>query len=130
VNGQTATGTNGDLTVTGDGPAQGLKLHIAPGATGDLGTVGITQGLFGILSDITNAALSSGGGGVQGEIDNLNNSLTSMQQQVSLLQQQAQKQTLALTQQFGAAQATLSQLSTVSNFLSTYFDQLSNSSGS
>ena len=71
VNGQAANGANGDLSVNGNGPAQGLKLHIAAGATGDLGTVTVTQGLFGALSDITNSALANGSG-VQGEIDNLN----------------------------------------------------------
>ena len=35
------------------------------------------------------------------------------------------QETLALTQQFGLAEATLSQLTTVSNFLSTYFKQTS-----
>jgi hypothetical protein len=53
-----------------------------------------------------------------------------MNNQISQLQQQAQQETATLTQQFSNAQATLSQLTTVSNFLSTYFNQGSGSSGS
>jgi len=58
-----------------------------------------------------------------------------MNQRIAALQQQAQQETLTLTltltltQQYGVAQATLSQLGTVSNFLSTYFNQPSSGSG-
>ena len=52
-----------------------------------------------------------------------------MNQRIAALQQEAQQETLTLTQQYGVAQATLSQLETVSNFLSTYFNQPSSGSG-
>lgn len=129
VNGQTASGTGGLLVVTGTGPAQGLALQIAPGVTGDLGDVSVSQGLYGTLSSIANSALASGTGSVSGEIDSLNNTITTMNQQIAALQQQAQQETQALTQQYSVAQATLSQLATVSNFLSTYFNQSSGGSG-
>jgi 3-hydroxyisobutyrate dehydrogenase-like beta-hydroxyacid dehydrogenase len=48
-----------------------------------------------------------------------------MNKQIAALQQEALQETLALTQQYGVAQATLSQLTTVSDFLSTYFKQTS-----
>ncbi|HEX3860986.1 MAG TPA: flagellar filament capping protein FliD [Stellaceae bacterium] len=129
VNGQAASGTNGDLTVNGPGDAQGLKLHIGAGITGGLGTIAVTPGLFSTLSNVVSTALTSGSG-VTGEITNLNSTVSSLNQQIAVIQQQAQQQTLALTQQFSVAQATLSQLSTVSNFLTTYFDQTSsNGSG-
>jgi flagellar hook-associated protein 2 len=130
VNGQAASGSNGVLDVTGAGPAQGLTLQIAAGATGALGEVTVSPGLAGTLSNLVNAALSTQGGGVTGEINSLNATLTSMNQQISQLQQQAQKETATLTQQFSNAQATLSQLTTVSDFLSTYFNQGSGSSSS
>ena len=128
INGQAASGTNGDLTVTGSGDAQGLQLHIGSGATGDLGTVSVTPGLFSALSSAVNAALATNSG-ITGEIGNLNDSLTSLGTQVTALQQQAQKETLALTNQFSIAQATLSQLTTVSDFLTTYFSSNSSSGG-
>jgi flagellar hook-associated protein 2 len=125
VNGQDASGTDGLLVVTGVGAAQGLSLQISPGVTGDLGNVAIDQGLFGRLSGIVGSALASGTGGLTGEINSLNDTLTSMNQQIADLQKQAQQETLALTQQFSVAQATLSQLETVSNFLTTYFNRTS-----
>lgn len=130
VNGQAASGSNGALVVTGAGPAQGLTLQIASGVTGALGQVTVSQGLFGTLSSLVNATLANSGGGVAGEITSLNATITSMNQQISQLQQQAQQETATLTQQFSNAQATLSQLTTVSDFLTTYFNQGSGSSGS
>jgi flagellar hook-associated protein 2 len=128
VNGQAASGTGGVLAVTGAGPAQGLTLQIASGATGSLGQVTVGEGLYGTLSGLVNAALATGGG-VTGEINSLNDTLDSMNQQISQLQQQAQQETATLTQQFSNAQATLSQLTTVSDFLTTYLNQESSSSG-
>jgi flagellar hook-associated protein 2 len=125
VNGQTASGAGGVLTVTGAGPANGLSLTIANGVTGDLGTVSISSGLFGQLSSILNGALDSTTGSVTNEITNLNASVTSMNQQMATLAQEAQTETQQLTQQFSAAQATISQLTTVSDFLSTYFNMTS-----
>jgi flagellar capping protein FliD len=129
VNGQAASGTGGLLVVTGAGPAQGLSLQILPGVTGSLGDVTVSQGLFGSLSGIVSAALATDTGSITGEIKTLNDSVTSMNQQIAALQTQAQKETLALTNQFGIAQATLSQLETVGNFLTTYFNQTSGGLG-
>jgi flagellar hook-associated protein 2 len=129
VNGQAASGSGGLLVVDGAGPAKGLALQIANGATGTLGEVTISEGLYGSLGSIVNAALASGSGGTTSQIASLNATITSMNQQIAALQQEAQQETLTLTQQFAAAQATLSQLSTVSDFLSTYFNQPSGGLG-
>jgi flagellar capping protein FliD len=102
-----------------------MTLQISPGATGPLGEVTVGQGLYGRLNSVLNAALATDTGGLTAEIKSLNDSVTSMNQQIVDLQKQAQQETLALTQQFSAAQATLSQLQTVSNFLTTYFAQTS-----
>ncbi len=130
VNTQAASGSNGALVVTGAGLAQGLALQISAGLTGPLGNVTVSQGLYGILGGLVNAALGSGSGGVTGEINTLNSTIGSMNQQIAQLQQEAQQQTSALTEQFSIAQATLSQLTTVSDFLSTYFNQGSSASSS
>jgi len=129
VNGQAASGTGGLLVVTGTGAAQGLSLQISPGATGQLGNVTVSQGVYGSLSSLVTSALASGTGSVTGEINSLNKTIASTNQQIAALQEEAQQETLTLTQQFGAAQATLSQLTTVSNFLSTYFNQSSGGLG-
>lgn len=129
VNGQAASGTGGVMVVTGPGPAKGLALQIAAGVTGALGQVTVGQGLFGTLTAITNSALAGGTGSLTTEIAGVNSTLTGMNQQIAALQQEAQQETLLLTQQYGTAQATLNQLSTVSNFLSTYFNQPASGSG-
>ena len=130
VNGFAASGTGGTLIVNAAGSSlDGLALQIQPGVTGGLGTVMISQGLFGSLSSLVNAALASGSGSVTGQIGNLNTSINSMNKQITALQQEATQETQLLTAQFSAAQATLSQLTTVSNFLSSYFNQPSGGLG-
>ncbi len=130
INGLAASGTNGELIVTdANSSLDGLALQILPEVTGDLGTVTVGKGLFGSLSSLVNAALDSASGSVTGEISGLNKSIDSMNQQIAALQKQATQETQLLTAQFSAAQATLSQLTTVSNFLSSYFNQPSGGLG-
>jgi flagellar hook-associated protein 2 len=100
-------------------------LQISPGATGQLGEVTVSQGLYSSLSNLLHAALASGTGSITGEINSLNGTITSTNKQIAALQQEAQQETLALTQQYGVAQGTLSQLTTVSDFLNSYFKQTS-----
>jgi len=121
VNGQAASGANGVLSVLGAGPALGLSLNIAGGVTGALGTVNVSQGLAGQLATLLNAALDPTSGSLTNETNNLNASLTQMNQRVAALQQQAQQQTLRLSQQFSNMEASTQQFSTVSNFLDSYF---------
>jgi len=125
VNGQAASGTGGVLIVTGKGAAEGLSLQIAPGVTGSLGNVTVSQGLYSTLSSLVTSALASGSGSVTGELSSLNNSISSLNEQIATLQKQAQQQTALLTQQFGQAQATIQQLTTVSSFLNSFFNQTS-----
>ena len=97
--------------------------------TGALGTVTISRGLFASLSSLVTSALASGSGSVTGMIGNLNQTIVSMDKQISALLLEASQETQVLTAQFSAAQATLSQLGTVSNFLTTFFHQSSGGSG-
>lgn len=121
INGEPASGTGGLLLASGSGAAQGLALQIAPGIAGDLGTVTVGNGLYGVLNDLLTRALATGTGGITGQIDSLTKTVASLNNQIAQLQDQARKETATLTAQFSAAQATLSQLSTVSDFLTTYF---------
>jgi flagellar hook-associated protein 2 len=130
INGVAASGTGGLLVVNAGGSSLlGLALQIAPGVTGSLGAVTVSQGLFGSFSSLVTSALASGSGSVTGEITSLNTSITSLNQQITTLQQQASQQTQELTAQFSTATAALAQLSTVSSFLSSYFNQSSGGSG-
>lgn len=129
INGLAASGTGGVLLVNGQTSLSGLALQIDPGVTGNLGTVTVSQGLYGTLSSVVNAALASGSGGVVGQIKSLNTTISSMNTQITALQKEATQETQNLTNQFSAAESTLNQLTTVSNFLSTYFNQTSGSGG-
>lgn len=129
INGLAASGTSGVLSVNGQTTLSGLALAIQPGVTGSLGSVTVSQGLYGSLSGAVNAALSSGSGGLAGKISGLNKTITNMNTQIVALQKQATQETQNLTNQFTTAETTLNQLTTVSNFLSTYFNQTSGSGG-
>jgi flagellar hook-associated protein 2 len=129
INGLAASGAEGVLTVNGGGSLAGLSLQIAPGVTGDLGNVTVSQGLYGSLSSLVNAALASGSGGVTGQISSLDKTISSMNTQITSLQSEATQETQELTTQYDNAEATLNQLTTVSDFLSTYFNQTSGSGG-
>jgi flagellar hook-associated protein 2 len=129
INGLAASGTNGVLAVNGTGSLAGLALQINPGVTGALGTVTVSQGLYGSLASLVNSALASGGGGVTGQINSLDTTITAMNTQIVALQKEATEETQELTNQFDTAEATLQQLTTVSSFLSTYFNQTSGSGG-
>lgn len=125
VNGQDATGTDGVLSVLGAGPAAGMSLNIGGGVTGALGTVNVSQGLSGQLATLLNAVLDPTNGSLTNETNNLTASLTQMNQRIAALQQQAQQQTLLLSQQFANMEASTQQSSTVSNFLDSYFSSQS-----
>lgn len=122
INGEPASGSGGVLVVTGTGAAHGLALAIPPGLSGALGTVTVGEGLYGSLGAIVGSGAGASGNGVTSEISSLNDRLTSMNQQVARLQQQAQQQTQLLSQQYSDTISTMSQLSMVSNFLTTYFN--------
>jgi flagellar hook-associated protein 2 len=126
VDGEAASGTDGNLVVTGAGPAQGLSLQITSGVTGSLGQVTVNQGVYGTLSSLVNAALSNSGGSVTGQVNSLNNEITSMNSRISQLQQEANQQVASLTQQYDNAESSLSQMSIVSDYLTSYLDQLNN----
>lgn len=130
VNGLAASGAGGLLVVNDAGSSLfGLALQVQPGVTGQLGNVTVTRGLFGSLSSLINAALATGTGSVTGEISSLNTSINSLNAQIAALQKEATQETQLLTAQFSAAQATMSQLTTVSSFLSSFFNQPSGGLG-
>jgi flagellar capping protein FliD len=87
--------------------------------------VSVSQGVFASLSSLVTSALASGSGSIIGQITNLTTTITSMNKQVNQLLADAQLEAKELTAQFSQAQATMSQLTTVSSFLTTFFKQSS-----
>lgn len=130
-----ASGAYNSLAAAGLGITSGGTVTLddsafQSAAQGNYGAIaGLVQSLEKTMSSIVGSALASGSGGVTSEIAGLNSSITSMNKQIGVLQQQAQQETLALTQQYSQAQATLSQLQTVSDFLTTYFNLSSGGGG-
>ncbi|MFZ5660332.1 MAG: flagellar filament capping protein FliD [Pseudomonadota bacterium] len=121
VNGQTATGSGQTLTVTGSGPARDLKLQIVGVATGYLGTVSVSEGLFKNMNAVLNDALDGDTGTITAATDSLNATLDDIDQRIKVLQESADSQTVLLQQQFQAMQATLAQLNQTSNYITAFF---------
>ena len=128
VNGQAASGAGQQMTVTGPGNALGLQLTITGQATGNLGTVTVSQGLYQQMTSILSSALNSQTGFIAAAADGLNQTINGINNQITQLQQSAQAQTALLTQQFQAMQAQLAQLQSVGNYLNAFFNTTSSNS--
>ena len=128
VNGQAASGAGQQMTVTGPGNALGLQLTITGQATGNLGTVTVSQGLYQQMTSILSSALNSQTGFIAAAADGLNQTINGINNQITQLQQSAQAQTALLTQQFQAMQAQLAQLQSVGNYLNAFFNTTSSKS--
>lgn len=135
VSGGAADSSYSSLAAAGFGLTSGGTITLSTAsfqtaAKGDYGSVSsLVQSFYGTLNSVVTTALSSGSGGVVGNISSLSDTITSMNKQIAILQKQADAETLALTQQYDHAESTLSQLQTVSDFLTAYFNQTSGSSG-
>ena len=128
VNGQAVSGSGQQMAVTGPGNALGLQLTVTGQATGNLGTVTVSQGLYQQISNILSSALNDQTGFIAAAADGLNQTINGINSQITQLQQSAQAQTALLTQQFQAMQAQLAQLQSVGNYLNAFFSSTSSSS--
>ncbi len=125
VNGYMASGSNGVMTV-GSGPAQGLSLSVASGVTPSA-TVFFNQGISQSLGSLLNSALGSSGVLQQSEND-VQNQITSMNQQITSYQATAKQQIQAMISQFDSYENTSSTESETSNQLDAIFSSLFGSS--
>ena len=128
VNGQTASGSGQTLTVTGPGAALGLQLTVAGQATGSLGNVTVSRGVYQAMAALLTQALNSSSGFVAAATDGLNTTIKGINQQITQLQNSAAAQTALLQQQFNAMQVQVSQLQSVGQYLSAFYNTGSNSS--
>ncbi len=128
VNGQTASGSGQTLTVTGPGAALGLQLTVAGQATGSLGNVTISRGVYQSMATVLTQALNSSSGFVAAATDGLNTTIKGINQQITQLQNSAAAQTALLEQQFNAMQVQVAQLQSVGQYLSAFYNTGSNSS--
>ncbi|WP_079415116.1 flagellar filament capping protein FliD [Thiomonas intermedia] len=130
INGQAGTGAGQQLTVTGPGAALGLQVNITGQATGSLGSVTVSQGLYQQMNAILTQALNTQSGFVSAATSGLNNTIKGINQQITQLQNSAAAQTALLQQQFNAMQTQVAQLQSVGQYLTAYFDSANGSSSS
>ncbi|WP_013122885.1 flagellar filament capping protein FliD [Thiomonas sp.] len=130
INGQTATGAGQQLTVTGPGAALGLQVNISGQATGSLGSVTVSQGIYQQMNAILTQALNTQSGFVSAATSGLNNTIKGINQQITQLQNSAASQTALLQQQFNAMQTQVAQLQSVGQYLTAFFNPPGSSSSS
>lgn len=130
INGQVGTGAGQQLTVTGPGQALGLQVNITGQATGSLGSVTVSQGLYQQMNTILTQALNTQSGFVSAATSGLNNTIKGINQQITQLQTSAASQTALLQQQFNAMQTQVAQLQSVGQYLTAFFNPTSSSSSS
>ncbi len=128
INGQAASGSGQTLSVTGPGAALGLQVSVAGQATGSLGTITLSQGLYQRMNTLLSAALDTQTGFVAAATNGLNNTISGINQQITQLQDSASAQTALLQQQFAAMQVQVTQLQSVGQYLNAYFPTTSGSS--
>ena len=128
VNGQSASGSGQTLTVTGPGAALGLKINVSGQATGSLGSVTISQGVYQQMNAVLAQALNTTTGFVAAATSGLNNTISGINQQITQLQSSASAQTALLEQQFAAMQVQVAQLQSVGQYLSAFYNTSSGSS--
>ena len=130
INGQTGTGAGQQLTVTGPGAALGLQVNISGQATGSLGSVTVSQGIYQQMNAILTQALNTQSGFVSAATSGLNNTIKGINQQITQLQNSAASQTALLQQQFNAMQTQVAQLQSVGQYLTAFFNPPGSSSSS
>ncbi|MDE2478290.1 MAG: flagellar filament capping protein FliD [Betaproteobacteria bacterium] len=128
VNGQIASGSGQTLTVTGPGAALGLKINVSGQATGSLGSVTVSQGVYQQMNAVLTQALNTTTGFVAAATSGLNNTISGINQQITQLQSSASAQTALLEQQFAAMQVQVAQLQSVGQYLSAFYNTSSGSS--
>lgn len=130
VNGQAASGAGQILTVTGPGAALGLQLQVTGQATGSLGSVTVSRGLYQSMNAILASALNAQTGFINAATTGLNNTISGINQQIAQFQNAAAAQTALLQQQFDAMQTQLAQLKSVGNYVNAFFNYANTNNGS
>jgi flagellar hook-associated protein 2 len=130
VNGQVASGAGQQLTVTGSGAALGLQVNVTGQATGSLGSVTVSQGIYQQMNAVLTQALNTQSGFVSAATSGINSTITGINQQIMQLQSSAAAQTALLQQQFNAMQTQVAQLQSVGQYLTAFFNSGSSSSSS
>ncbi|MEJ2741342.1 MAG: flagellar filament capping protein FliD [Gammaproteobacteria bacterium] len=117
INGEEAGG-NGQYLTSSSGNAKGLRLSIIGGTTGDRGTVSYTRGLTDQIETLIES-LTETNGSIDQKTSGLNRSLDDVSTSREQLDLQMDSLEARLLAQFSAMDALVSQLNSISGFLTS-----------
>lgn len=130
VNGQAASGSGQVLTVTGPGAALGLQVTVTGQGTGAVGNVTLTQGIYQQLTSVLSTALDHRSGFISASETGVSGTITAIQTQIKMAQQNATAQIALLTQQFTAMETEVASMQQVGQYLTAFFNTGNSSSSS
>ncbi|HSV20207.1 MAG TPA: flagellar filament capping protein FliD [Casimicrobiaceae bacterium] len=129
IDGVAALGSGQSLTAQSGTPAEGLKVNVIGGALGARGTVTYAQGAGYGLDQMLTSLLGTGGP-VAARTDGLQSTIKDMDKRKDALQTRLDRVQAAYLQQFNALDAQLSQLSSLSTYLTQQLANLPKIGGS
>lgn len=130
VNGQAASGVGQTLTVTGPGAALGLQVKVTGQATGNIGSITLTQGIYQQMGQLLGQSLNTSSGFISAAQSGVSGTINGIETQITQAQQNATAQTALLTQQFQAMETQVASLQSVGQYLTAFFNSSSSSSSS
>jgi flagellar hook-associated protein 2 len=122
INGVAATGSGQTLT-SGSGNAQGLAVFINGGSLGSRGTITFTQGYAYALKNFTTSVMATGGV-LSSSTTEINNSIKSLADRTTVLQQRLIGTEARYRAQFTALDQMLASMNTTSTFLTQQLSKL------
>jgi flagellar hook-associated protein 2 len=122
INGIAATGAGQMLTGT-SGDANGLAVFVNGGALGNRGTISFTQGYAYALKNFATAAMASGGT-LSSSTTEINNSIKSLADKTTVLQQRLIGTQARYRAQFTALDQMLASMNNTSTFLTQQLSKL------
>lgn len=129
VNGESVSANGQNVTVNGEGPAYGLKLKLVGAATGNIGSVTVSGGLYQQMNPLLSNLLNSQNGVIAAATNSINSTITSLNKQITNLQNSANQQKQLLQAQFNQMEQTLGQLKQTQQYISSYFGTSSGGGG-
>jgi flagellar hook-associated protein 2 len=127
IGGENASGSGQDLTAAG-GPAQGIKLSVLGGATGDRGTVTVSSGIADRLARLLDEMLAARGT-IAARTDGIGRSIKDIDARREELSRRLAGIEQRYRNQFVALDSLLSRLTATSTFLTQQLQQLERSDG-
>ncbi|RJQ46667.1 MAG: flagellar hook protein FliD [Gammaproteobacteria bacterium] len=124
INGVDAAGNGQELTGATGNAAEGIKLRVIGGATGDRGTVSYSQGYAYQLDRLADQLLA-GSGPVTSRTDGINKSIADIGKQRDVLNQRLVNLERRLRSQFTALDGLVSRLRSTSDFLTQQLTSIS-----